>query len=96
VERPNVYDDGAENRQAERNEATDQEKQAANNLEAADDVNVAAGKKGVQIFAGHTLRERRHRKEMQERIRTKDNENEPEKNAGDNGENSHDGDGKLI
>ena len=67
-----------------------------NNLEAADDVNVAAGKKGVQIFAGHTLRERRHRKEMQERIRTKDNENEPEKNAGDNGENSHDGDGKLI
>jgi hypothetical protein len=27
-------------------------------------INVTAGEKGMQIFTGHALRERRHRKEM--------------------------------
>ena len=36
-----------------------------------------------------TLRERRHRKEMQECIGTKDNEDQSEKNPGDNSENFH-------
>jgi hypothetical protein len=89
VECPNVHDDGGENRQAQRNEPTDQQKQASDYLEASDDVNVAAGKKGVQIFTSDTLRERRHRKEMQECIGTKDNEDQSEKNPGDNSENFH-------
>jgi len=85
VERPNVDDDGAENRQAKWNEPTDQEKQAADHLEAADHVNVAAGKKGMQILTCDTLGERRHGKEMQERIGAKENEDQSEKDPGDDG-----------
>ena len=79
----------AKNCQAERNEAANQEKQAADKLEAADDVNVAAGKKSVQIFTSHTLRERWHRKEMQESIGTEENEDQSEKDPGDNSKNFH-------
>jgi hypothetical protein len=96
VERPNVYDNGAENGQAKRNEPTNQEKQATDDLEPADDVNVAAGEERVQIFTGHTLGKRRHRKEMEQPIGAKENEDQSEKNAGNNSENFHDGDGKVI
>ena len=89
MERPNVYYDRGQNCQAERNEAANQEKQAARDLEAADDVNVAAGKKRVQIFTSHTLRERWHRKEMQESIGTEENEDQSEKDPDDNSKNFH-------
>jgi hypothetical protein len=89
VEGPNIYYDRAENYQAQRNEPTDQEKQATYDLEATDDVNVAAGEKRVQIFTSHTLRERRHRKEMQESIGTKENEDQSEKDSGDYSKNFH-------
>jgi hypothetical protein len=85
VERPNVYDNGAKNGQAKRHEPTNQEKQAAKDLEAANDVNVTAGKKRVQIFTGYTLWERWHRKEMQESVGTKENEDQSEKDPGNNG-----------
>jgi len=89
VEGPNIYYDRAENYQAERNEPTDQEKQATDDLEAADDVNVAAGEKRVQIFTSHTLRERRHRKEMQQSVRTKENEDQSKKDSDGNSKNFH-------
>lgn len=75
MEGPNVYYDGGENRQAKRNESADQEKQSTDELKTADDVNVAAREKRVQIFTSYTLRQRRHGKEMQETVRTKENEN---------------------
>jgi hypothetical protein len=85
VECPNIHYDGTENRQSKRNESTDQEKQAADELEAADDVHVAAGEKRVQIFAGNPLGERRHRKEMQQSIGTKENKDQSKKDPGNNG-----------
>ena len=72
---PNVYYDGGQNRQAERNESADQKKQPTDDLETADDANVAAREKRVQIFTSYTLRQRWHGKEMQETVRTKENEN---------------------
>ena len=96
MEQPNVYYDSAENGQAERDKLTDQEQQATDDLESANEINVAALKKGVQIFTGQTLREGRHWKETQKCIGTKENENKPEKNADNDRENFHAGDGKLI
>jgi hypothetical protein len=89
VKDPNIYDDGAENRKTERNEASDHQKQAADDLQAADDVNVAAGKKGMQIFTNYALREWRVRKEMQECVGTEENENESKKHTGNNGSDFH-------
>jgi hypothetical protein len=66
MEDPNVYDNRAKNRQAQGNKATDQQQQTSDHLKPADDINVAALKECVQVFAGYALRKRRHRKEMQE------------------------------
>src|SRR5207249_32555 len=46
-------------------------------------------KKRVQIFTSHTLRERWHRKEMQEPIGTEENKDQSEKDPGDNSKNFH-------
>jgi hypothetical protein len=89
VEEPNVYDNGAENGEPERDEAANQEKQAANYLQTANSVNVTAGEKGVQIFAGEILREGRHGKEVKECVRTKDNEDQSKKDAGNDGGDFH-------
>lgn len=89
MENPNVDDDCAKNRQAEWNKAADQEKQTSDYLKAAYYVNVAARKERVQIFARYALRERRHRQEMQERIRTEDYEDQSQENARDNRGNFH-------
>jgi len=43
VKQPNIYYDGAENRQAKRDEATDQKKQTTDDLEAANEVDVPSG-----------------------------------------------------
>ncbi len=85
MEGPDVDNDRGENSQAERNEAADQEKQAGNGLKCANDVNVAAGEKRMQIFTSHTLWERRHRKEMQQAIGTKENEDQSKKDPDNNG-----------
>src|SRR5438034_1118547 len=58
-------------------------------LHPADDVNVAAVKKRFQVESGHALRQRRHGKEMQERVRAEEDEDEPEKDAGNNSQNFH-------
>jgi hypothetical protein len=89
VKDPDVYYDGAENRQAKGDEPTDQKKQATNDLEPANEVDIAAGKKRVQIFTGHTLWKRWVRKKTQERIGTKENKDQSEKDSGNNGSDFH-------
>jgi len=83
VERPYIENNGGQNRETERNKTTNEQKQAANNLHPTDHVNVAAIKKRFQVEAGHALWQGRHGKEMQERVRAEEDEDEPEKNAGD-------------
>src|SRR5438477_7707795 len=85
VKEPDVHDHGAKDRQTQRNKPADQQKQAPDDLKPADRVNVAAGKKRVQIFTNKTRRWRRHRNEMQKCVRTKDEEDEPEKNSSNDG-----------
>ena len=49
-----VYDDAAEQRQAEADEAVNQQKQTAKDLEKADEINVSTREKDLQIVTGQT------------------------------------------
>ena len=79
-----VHDDGSEQNQTERNETSDKQEQAADDLEHGHDVKIVAQEKGLSEVSKQPRRRRRHRNEVQENVRTEDNENEPEKNPSDN------------
>jgi len=81
VKEQDVHDDRTENRQTKGNEASDEQEQAAEYLQAADYVNVAAGKKHFYKISGQILRNRRHGNEMQKRVRAEHDENESEQVA---------------
>jgi hypothetical protein len=58
-------------------------------LEHGDDVKIVAQEKGLREVSKQSGRRRRHGNEMQEDVRTEDNENESEKNPGNNRGNFH-------
>ena len=84
-----VHNDGSEQEQAERDEAPDKQQQAADDLEYGDNVKVMAQEKGLTEVANQSWRRWRHRNEVQKDIRTKYNEDQSEKNAGDNSSDFH-------
>jgi hypothetical protein len=84
VNQVNVHNDGSKQNQAERNKASDEQEQAADDLEYGNDVKVMAQKKRLGEVPGQRWRWRWHRNEMQKDIRTEDDENESEKNPRDN------------
>ena len=89
VEEPNVYDDRAKNRQSQRNKAADQQQQSADDLEAADEVHVTTLNKRVKVFTGQSFRHLSHGNKMQECIGTKNNEDQSEKYASNDGGDFH-------
>jgi hypothetical protein len=89
VNEVDVHNDGSEQKQAERDEASDEQEQAADDLEYGDNVKVVAQEKGLGEVANQSWRRWRHRNEVEEDIRTEDNENEPEKNASNDGGDFH-------
>jgi len=89
VNEVDVHNDGSEQKQAERDEASDKQQQAAEDLEYGDNVKVMAQEKGLGEVANQPWRRWRHRNEVQEDIRTEYNEDQSEKNAGDNSSDFH-------
>ena len=96
MEQPDIHDDCTENCESQRNKSSNQEKRTGNDLKRADNVNLTAFRKGMEILSGQTLRRRSHRNEMQKRIGTEDNKDQSEKNAGDHGGDFHCNDAALI
>src|SRR4030095_3854146 len=84
-----VHNDGSEQNQAERDETSDKQEQAADDLEHGDDMKIVAQEKGLREVSKQPRRWRRHRNEVQEDVRTEDNEDQPEKNPRDNGGDFH-------
>jgi translation initiation factor IF-3 len=84
-----VHNYWSEQNQTERDETSDKHEQAANYLEHGDDVKVMAQEKGLREVSNQSRRRRRHRNEVQEDVRTEDNENESEKNTRDDGGDFH-------
>ena len=85
----NVHNDGSKQNQTERNETSDKQEQAADDLEHGDDVKLVAQEKGLREVSKQSRRRRWHRNKMQEDVRTEDDENESEKNPSNNGGNFH-------
>ena len=85
----NVHNDWSEQNQAERDKASDQKEQAANNLEYGDDVKVVAQEKRLGEVSGQRWLRWRHRDEMQKDVRTEHDENESEKDPGYDGGDFH-------
>jgi hypothetical protein len=81
----NVHNYGSEQDQTERNETPDKQEQAANDLEQTDDMKIVAHEKGLREVSKQSRWRRRHGNEVQEDVRTEDNEDQPEKNPRDNG-----------
>jgi hypothetical protein len=91
VNQVNVHDDGSKQNEPERDKASDDQEQAANDLEYGDNVKVMTQKKSLREVTEESQRWRRHRNKMQEDVRTEYDENEPEKNPSDNRGNFHAG-----
>jgi hypothetical protein len=89
VDEIDIHNDGSEQNQTERDETSDKQEQTANDLEHGDDVKIVANEKGLREVSKQTRRRRWHRNEVQEDVRTEDNENESEKNPRDNGGDFH-------
>jgi len=86
-----VYNDGSEQNQTERNETSDKQEQAADYLEQGDDVKIVTQEKRLAEVSKQSWRWRRHRNEVQEDVRTEDDKDESEKNASNNRGNFHSG-----
>ena len=84
-----VHNDGSKQNQTERNEASDKQEQAADDLENGDDVKVMAQEKRLAEVSKQSRRRRWHRNKMQEDVRTEDDENESEKNSDNSCGNFH-------
>jgi len=65
-------------------------------LQGANHVHVATGGENLEIIRSQAWRGRRRGNEILKEVQAEDDEHQSEKDPGDNGENSHDGDGKLI
>jgi hypothetical protein len=89
VNQINVDDHGSKQNQAQRDETSDKQEQAANYLEHGDDVKIVAQEKGLREVSKQSRRRRWHRNKMQEDVRTEDDENESEKNPDNNCGNFH-------
>ena len=79
----------AKQRQTKRYKASDQEKQAANELQRADDVNIMALHERLGKVCRKRWLLRRHRDEVQKDVRAKDDEHEPKEHADGDGGNFH-------
>jgi len=86
-----VYNDGSEQNQTERDETSDKHEQAADYLEQGDDVKIVTQEKGLAEVSKQSRRWRRHRNEVQEDVRTEDDKDESEKNASNNRGSFHSG-----
>jgi hypothetical protein len=89
VNQVNVHNDGSEQNQTQRDETSDEQEQAANDLEYGNDVKVMAQEKRLGEVSSQRWRWRWHRNKMQEDVRTEDDENESEKNPSNNRGNFH-------
>ena len=69
--------------------ASDEQEQAADDLEHGNDVKIMAQEKRLREVSKQSRRRRRHRNEVQEDVRTEDDENESEKNPRNNRGNFH-------
>ena len=69
-----VHDHGSEQNQTERDETSDKQEQAAEYLEQGDDVKIVAQKKRLAEVSKQSRRRRWHRNEVQENVRTEDDE----------------------
>jgi len=85
----NVYDHGSEQNQPKRDKASNEQEQAAKDLEHGDDVKIMAQKERLREVASQVRLWRGHRNEMQKDVRTEYDENESEKNPSDNRCNFH-------
>lgn len=74
VEEQNVDNDRAEQRQRERDKASSQTEQAADNLECPHNVNIVADEQRFGEIAGWTARWRWHGKEMKENVQSENDE----------------------
>ena len=84
-----VHNDGSEQNQTERDETPGKQEQAADDLEHGDEVKIVANEKSLREVSKQSRRRRRHRNEVQENVRTEDDEDQPEKNPRDNGGDFH-------
>jgi hypothetical protein len=89
VEEQDVHDHRAEERKTERNIASDQEQQTADDLQQADDVNVMALHERFAEVSGQRRGQWRHRDEVQKDVRAEDDEHESQQDAGDDGGDFH-------
>src|SRR5262249_25102144 len=80
----NVHNNGSKQNQPKRDEASDEQEQAADDLEYGNDVKVMAQEKRLGEVSSQRWRWRWHRNEMQKDVRTEDDENESEKNPSNN------------
>jgi len=69
-----VHNDGSEQNQTERDETSNKQEQATDDLEYGDEVKIVANEKGLREVPKQPRRRRRHRNEMQKDVRTEDNE----------------------
>jgi len=89
VNQVNVHNDGSKQSQPERDKASDEQEQAANNLEYGHDVKVMAQEKRFGEVSSQCWRWWRHGDEMQKDVRTEHDENQSEENTSDNRGNFH-------
>src|SRR5262245_6172427 len=86
----NVHNHGRKQNQAERDISSDEQEQAANDLEYGDDVKVMAQEKCFGEVSNQRWLRRWHRNEMQKDVRSEHDENEAEKNPSDDSSDFHD------
>jgi len=91
VNQVDVHNDGSKQNQAERDKASNEQEQAADDLEYGNDMKVMAYKERLRKISDQPGLWRWHRNEMQKDVRTEYDENESEKNPSDNRGNFHTG-----
>ena len=84
-----VHDDGRKQNQAERDKASDEQEQTADDLEYGNDMKIMTQEKRLGEVSSQRRRWRWHWNEMQKDVRTEHNKDQPEKNTGDSGSNFH-------
>ena len=91
VEKDDVENDRAKNRQAEHGNDVKKQEQAADNLAGENHLHIASAGNGGEELSRRTIGRRHfsHRNEMEETIESEDDETQPEQQAHDNGENFH-------
>ena len=85
----NVHNDRSKQNQTQRDETSDKQEQAANDLEHGDDVKIVAQEKSLREVSDQPGGWRWHRNEVQKNIGTENNKNQSEKDPGDDGSNFH-------